>query len=248
MTRRTARGNLTQRPRATGGNRAAIGMLKSSLHGHANKLMATNPPQINSRPYNTVVVSKTFLGTSVSALNQEISIATVIEALEDQLGISGINIRVKLHRADFWAIPSAGAASITALNAIPEVVARYYSLVPSVGESSGSGVGAIAFKTTLKELEDIGLPGQTSAVVSYSWPRDQSDLPLGKPEGGSNVAPQPVCTVFAPVNVDITARIHLHWSTIGQPDEVPARFRAHGTPPVGKQDTMVAPGTVSECR
>jgi len=245
MTRRAARGNLTQRPRATGGNRAAIGMLKSSLHGHANKLMGTNPPQINRRPYNTVVVNFNMDGAA-EVLDQEITIATLVEALEDQLGITGVNIRVKLHRADFWAIPSDGATSIGDLNVTPSVAVRFYSLVPSVGESTGSG--AIAYRTTLKELEDVGLPGQSAAVVSYSWPRDQSDLPLGKPEAGSGASPQPLCTVGAPSLVTVVGRFHLHWSTIGQESSPAARFRASDSAPVGKQNTMVAPGMVSRCR
>merc|ERR1711981_347468 len=75
-----------------------------------------------------------------------------------------------------------------------------------------SGTGSTVIPVSLKELEDTGINGQSAAVISYSWPRAQQDIPCGKPVSGNS---QPIVEFAAPVGCIVYARIHVHWSSLG---------------------------------
>lgn len=189
-----------------------MGLLKSSLHGHANKLRATNPPSYTRQPYNTVTLGAVYGPGTQSQLTETITIGTIVDLLEGQLGLSATGLRVKIQRADFWAMPSEGISELAELGINPQVTGKFYSLVELNGNTSG--VGATVYPVALKELDDTGINGQSAAVVSYSWPRDQADMPLGKPPPSGGTAGT-IAELAAPLGVKVFARFHVHWSTIG---------------------------------
>lgn len=177
--------------------RAQVGALKSALHGHANKLGGNNPPQFTRRPYGAITVEE----TATSATDDLVSVAQVMTALKAQLGTTS-EICIKVHRVDVWVMPTGGSEN---LNAIPTVRARFFSLVPNVSTEG------IAHITSLKSLEDIGCPGASAAVVSYTWPRDQQDMPLVPVSGSGDI---PVLEYTIAPNCTAYIRYHLHWSLI----------------------------------
>lgn len=219
MNRGGARGR--SRPGANRGAnaRVMIGNLKSSLHGHRNKLSGTNPPPVNLIPYNTITLTLDEGGQADTL--KVLTVYSIREALLKQLNLEGKKVRFKIQRIDVWSLANevTGAASgVFAVN--PTVFARFFSLVQSVGNTS---TGAVAFPVVMKEMTDTGLSGQSAAVVSYSYPRDQADLALKPAPPGEGVGPtdEPkVVEIRAPVTCTMTIRLHLHWSPIELEEEV----------------------------
>lgn len=217
---RRGRAGPTQ-PRTT--LRQSMGLLKSSLHGHANKLGATNPPPFARVPYNTVTLGGEFIPSTgqTGSLVKDLTISNVIDELGDQLGITASGgIRVKIQRVDCWSLPNTtiltGGTANIGVN--PEVAAKFFTIVELTGETSGTG--AVSAPASLKELEDAGLNGQTAAVVSYTWPRNQQDIPCPKPSTGTS---QTLVQFTAPAGCIVLYRVHLHWSTIGN-SQLATRF------------------------
>jgi|ERR1712080_106380 len=200
--RRRGRGAAQQQRGPMPSVRAQIGALKSSLHGHANKLGGTNPPPFTRRPYGTITVEE----TATSATDTVITLTNINTALKSQLGTTS-ELQLKIQRIDIWVMPT-GVTQVDAgvFNAIPTVRARFFSLVPNVNPSA-----TVATTNALKSLEDIGCPGASAAVVSYSWPRDQQDMPMAPSQGTGSIPVfqytiAPGCTAYI--------RYHLHWSLL----------------------------------
>lgn len=196
--------------------RGALNQLKSSLHGHENKLRQTNPPTVNLTPYNTIIVSEEYADTgSVTSR----TVKDIAEALLVQLGFgpdSGVAVRIKIQRIDAWALPSKAESGGTfTFQQTPIVAAKFFSLISQVDNAATSS-SKTGFKVGLKEIRDEGLSGQQAAIASYSWPRDQADMPLG--EASTNADTGKVISISSEVGNRIILRYHLHWSTIGQPN------------------------------
>ena len=207
-----SRNNNNRRgPRAAVGIKSQMGMLKSSLHGHANSLKAPSPPAFTRIPFNTIVVEDVLaMPTSdLSATSGSGNIYTqnIIECLKKQINlsasstpaVSGASLIVKIQRIDLWS--STASSSPKA----PTIRGKFYGLVqwPKV---SGSGTEIIV--NPIKILEDVGTQGADAAVVSYSWPRDQADMSLSDT--------QQVPAFFwqsSDASQQVVARYHLHWST-----------------------------------
>jgi len=177
-------------------------------------LRATNPPPYTSKPFNTLTVSATLPAassfTNMDPVFGSISMNSVLKSIADQLKTTEnvLTVVAKLSRVDLWSLPK--SASIAEpnilLNPIPSVRMKVYSLVPSFGRTSGHEV--LAAQTPLKLLVDEGMPGQSAAVVSYSFPRDQSDV------AHANVTnPFTVFKYHHGVDCQVTARYHVHWTT-----------------------------------
>lgn len=205
--RRRARGAATLQQRGPTSVRAQLGMLKSALHGHANKLGGTNPPPFTRRPYSSITVEK----TATSATDEVVTIKQIISALQAQLGTTNEEFQFKIQRIDIWVMPTGWSVDTGKVNAIPTVRARFFSLVPNVNSVP------VKSTNTLKSLEDIGCPGASAAVVSYSWPKDQQDMPMNAVEGGSI----PVFEYTIATNCTAFMRFHLHWSHL---DSAPLSF------------------------
>lgn len=207
---RGRRGNNTPRVQAT--VRGALNQLKSSMHGHENKLRATAPPPINLTPYNTIIVEELHKAENTTAWPRRIS--NVVDALRVQTGLTG-KLRIKLQRVDVWAIPAPGVAGgeNPLFQQTPVVAAKFYSLVAAV-DNAPSSASETAYRVGLIELRDIGLSGQRAAVVSYSWPRDQQDMPVGENTANTNTGN--ILSVVSDAGNDIKVRYHLHWSPIGE--------------------------------
>jgi hypothetical protein len=103
----------------------------------------------------------------------------------------------KIKRIDLWSFDP---------TLVPSVRATFYSLI---GFSSVSTETDVILP--LKTVEDIGVPGQSMAVVSYSWPRDQQDMPLTG-LGDASAVPLYKYTMGAATST-IYARYHLLWCT-----------------------------------
>jgi len=176
----------------------SLAMLKSSLHGHPNRLRMQDPPQVNRRPFNNIVVQQTLVsdGTSLG-----ISVSSLVKALTSQLGLVANDqtiMCIKLHRCDVWAISKANST------VRPSVNCDYSSLIPQVGDPTTPGNAIVAYPM-LKRLEDIG--GVSSAArVSYSWPKAMADQPL-------NLNADFILINVASNMTEIDIRWHLHWST-----------------------------------
>jgi len=205
--RRRARGAAMQQ-RGPTSVRAQLGVLKSSLHGHANKLGGTNPPPFTRRPYGSITVEK----TATSATDEVVTISQINAALQAQLGITNEQLMFKIQRIDIWVMPT-GWTGDTKVNAIPTVRSRFFSLVPNVGQAST----VTRVTSTLKSLEDIGCPGASAAVVSYSWPKDQQDMPMIPVSGGTI----PVFDYTIASDCTAYIRFHLLWSHL---DSAPVSF------------------------
>lgn len=132
---RGRRGNNTPRVQAT--VRGALNQLKSSMHGHENKLRATAPPPINLTPYNTIIVEELHKAENTTAWPRRIS--NVVDALRVQTGLTG-KLRIKLQRVDVWAIPAPGVAGgeNPLFQQTPVVAAKFYSLVAAVDNAPSS--------------------------------------------------------------------------------------------------------------
>lgn len=193
-------------------------MLKSSLHGHENHLRATNPPPFNRKPFNTIVVEELLSGepdpsegkisqlsSNLKALKStgSITVGSIIKALQAQLDLATCKeLMIKVQRIDLWSISTTGI--------LPTIRGEYFSLTTQI---SGNSVPQIRVNS-IKFLEDIGVPGDSAALVSYSFPRDQADMPLST--GGTTSQPlDPLIVSWKSddENLRVFARYHLHWNT-----------------------------------
>jgi hypothetical protein len=185
--------------------RRAFQQLKNSLHGHANRLRALDPPATNRRPYFSVVVQQTVLSTGTSI---GIEVSSVVKALANQLGLVANDnkiINVKIQRCDVWGVSKANSSVRPAVNA------DFSSFVPTVGDFQTPGNAVVAYPL-MKRLEDIG--GVTSAAkVSYSWPRSMSDIPL-------NQTANFVVVEVASNLTEIDIRWHVQFSTADIADAI----------------------------
>lgn len=199
----------------TPGARAQVQMLKSSLHGHQNVLKATNPPPFNRKPYNTITIEKVFPGTSGL---QTVTVASILSSIRAQLDLAEpAPIMFKMQRIDLWVMTPGGGVDS------PNIRGKFYSLV-----ANSSDAAAVPDRVPLKFLEDSGTYGASAAVVSYSWPRDQQDMPLGSAnavnvpiyqyEVGGSLTPHHQLPVFA--------RYHIHWNTMEFEPITPASLSA----------------------
>jgi len=210
--------------RGRGGPRNVNGslqMLKSSLHGHENRLTATNPPPFNRKPFNTIVVESEVsvpptppnspiprerllnpyanVGVTASVDTGTITIGAIIKALQEQLETSVVTgLVIKIKRIDLW--------SLGGLETVPTIRGKFYSLNTQI---SGQTVPQVRVNP-LKVLEDIGCPGASAAVVSYTFPRDQADYSLS---AGDHHDPVVVDWKTQSVNLKCFARYHLFWNT-----------------------------------
>lgn len=205
---RNRRPGMGNQPRST--VRQSLGLLKSAMHGHANKLRGTNPPQFSRLPYNTVTLGQEYSPSESTPDVQTETVATIITALKAQLGLTDQGIRAKILRIDLWALPGIVPSGLATLGVNPEITAKFFSLIELTAATSGSG--AISEPVGMKELEDIGVNGQSAAVVSYTWPKEQQDIPCRIPSTGNA---QEVVTWTVPAGVKVYFRAHLHWSPIG---------------------------------
>lgn len=145
-------------------SKAQFGMLKSSLHGHENDLTATNPPQFNRKPFNSITV-ETILETPDEGT---INFSDILTALKSQLNVVGATtLNFKIKRVDLWTSDE---------TMTPYIRAAFYSLHDQGHETSSSSLNVVP----IKFLEDQGQSGQSMAVVSYTWPRSQQDLPFAQ--------------------------------------------------------------------
>merc|ERR1711887_34136 len=233
------RGNNSRRGRAptlqNPAIRVALGSLKSSLHGHENKLRATNPPPVNQSPFNTIVVAEDIPGTGSFV---DIDINDVCEKLRDQLFLnSSDNLRIKMLRMDVWCLSDETVLDGTAnavVNKNPSVTAAFYSTVQSIG---GITNGAEKYPVLLKEIDDEGLAGQSAAVVSYSWPRAQADIPMKSAPADLTISePRLIAQVRSPLLTTAKVRYHLNWNTVES-----TQSRASMTIHQAKQLRLTAP-------
>lgn len=177
-----------------------LAMLKSSLHGHENRLKATDPPPFTRKPFNTITVEAIL----EHAENGQVTVTGIISALRSQLDMAlSQDVTIKIKRIDLW---------VPGLLATPSIRGRFFSLVMAQSTSSTTSHSIL-----LKSLQDIGTLGASAAVVSYSWPRDQQDIPLN-PETSDG---QPVFEyTTAHDESQVYARYHLLWCT-GDPSTSP---------------------------
>lgn len=165
---------MVRQPKGRGANSnasmRALSALKSNLHGHANNLRSQDPPRINRRPYQTLVVQQTLVGAGAAIAVQ---VSGVVKALLGQLGLAvqdATLINIKLQRCDCWAVSKADSSVRPALNT------DFSSLIPAIGDPTTPGNAIVAYPK-IKRLEDIG--GVASAArVSYTWPLSMRDIPL----------------------------------------------------------------------
>jgi hypothetical protein len=116
---------------------------------------------------------------------------------------------VKLSRVDLWAIPKAAVPSEQpyTINPIPSIRMKVYSLTPSFGRTGTSEL--LGDQCPLKTLADIGMPGNSAAVVSYTYPRDQADVAHTTINNDSFN----ILKYHNGVDNEVHARFHVHWST-----------------------------------
>jgi len=188
-----------------------LALLKSSLHGHANKLRSTNPPPFTTKPFNSLTVGLILPDASTVESQQPVygafDVNALIKATTLQLYNASIPLPVvKLSRVDLWALPKAASAGDTTLNPIPSIRMRVYSLTPSIGRSGSQSL--LGDQCPLKTLADIGMPGNSAAVVSYSYPRDQADVAHSDITGAFDII-----KYHNGVDNEVHARFHIHWST-----------------------------------
>lgn len=198
------RGNARPRPQ----NRrpaAGLNQLKSSLHGHENRLSHPAPPPFNRKPYNTLVVETIWDGASTTAA--EISIDQLEGLIRTQLDLHGSDpIMYKLHRIDLYNsyVTDTDPLSIRASFLNPQAL---HAL------SASADGKQMPFKT----LEDIGMMGVRSAVVSYSYPRDIQDIPLTSIITGASgdlmLVAWKVGSSGTAGSAKVTIRFHVSWNT-----------------------------------
>lgn len=179
---------------------AQLAMLKSSLHGHANKLTTSSPPPFTRRPYNTITIQTTIPhGDSLIVVRLE----DIMEATLQQLGLAlDQSIYVKIKRIDLWT--EEPMQRIT-----PTVRASFYGL----NMTFNTAAAVTPVSAALKELEDVGTLGASAAVVSYSWPRDQQDIPLSLTASTTSGTSMPIYDLIESSEGVVYARYHLLWNT-----------------------------------
>lgn len=187
-----------------------LAMLKSSLHGHANALRATNPPPFTRKPFNTITVEEILAGDTLHTTGQQVTVTHIINALTAQLDTSqSTDVTIKIKRIDLWT---------TGVTETPSIRGKFFGLT-----MAQTTAGAQTVSNPLKAIEDIGTLGASAAVVSYSWPRDQADMPLNNSQLSGD---QPVYEALAAATDSKTyARYHLLWCT-GDPSITPSPSRA----------------------
>lgn len=184
-----------------GGLRREINLLKSSLHGHANKLRFLAPPGFSRRPFNTLTVSHVAPDAATEYLYGP---RDVITYLVNQLGLDAqtkTKIVIKVRRVDAYAVP-AGPASDR-----PSITMNVSSLTPTVSDPATPGVAEVGYGN-LYNKTDLGNLSEC-AKLSYSFPRQMSDIPLGYTADFNFVAAS-ANTPFSEM------RFHVEWSTIGE--------------------------------
>lgn len=175
-------------------SKAQLGMLKSSLHGHENDLSATNPPQFNRKPFNSITVETILESPDEGTIN----FSDILTALKSQLSVTGATtLNFKVKRVDLWTSDE----TLT-----PYIRAAFYSLHDQGHEPTSSSVNVVP----IKFLEDQGQSGQSMAVVSYTWPRAQQDLPFAQ---SINNQRQVLVKYTKNQSAKIYARLHLLWNT-----------------------------------
>lgn len=176
-------------------------LLKSSLHGHANRLRFIAPPGFAKRPFNTLTVSHVEVDASTNYLYGP---RDVITYLVNQLGLADqtkTKIVIKVRRVDAYAVPAASAQDR------PAVTMKVGSLTPTIADPTTPGVATVGYgnlysKTDLGSLADC-------AKLSYTFPRNMSDIPIGY-TADFNFVEVSANVPFAEL------RFHVEWSTIGE--------------------------------
>jgi len=176
----------------------SLNLLKSELHGHANNLRALDPPKINRRPFQSIVVQQTLLSSGTSL---GVQISGIVKALLGQLGLATQDatlITIKIRRCDFWAVNKSNSTVRPAVNA------DFSSLIPQVADPTTPGNAIVAYPI-MKRLADLGSITKASRV-SYTWPLSMRDMPINQNadfvviETSSNMT-------------EIDVHWHLDWST-----------------------------------
>jgi len=210
--------------------RRELGLLKSALHGHENKLRALDPVSLNRRPYNSLVVQQTLIseGTSIG-----VQVSGIVKALLGQLGLATQDatlINIKIRRCDCWAASKANST------VRPAVSADFSSLVPTVADPTTPGNAIVAYPN-MKRLSDLG--GVTSAArVSYSWPTAMADIPLNQNadfvvmETASNIT-------------EIDVRWHVLWNTADIASPTTFRLGSEEPPPYTSKSGTGSRGKLS---
>jgi len=200
--------------------KSQLNALKSSLHGHSNEFAAIAPKGFTRKPFNTITVES--LRSSYDTFGSHIvTLQELIGDLRAQLALSGEvttgdptadpptplvtlnNLCVKIKRIDIFAKPPGG-------DKVCSVRGHFYSLVPLYG----LGPSQIGAQMPMKSLEDVGLEGAEYAKVSYTYPRDQSDMPLCVVVDQPGVGHLAVCKVTPGSKTDtVVIRYHLLWNT-----------------------------------
>jgi len=208
-----SRKNVNRRSNQSG-VKTQMNALKSSLHGHANDLRAIAPVSFTRKPFNTITVEevvKTFPNTGGSAI---ITLQSLIGRLRSQLELSPEsntgtpkvtlnNLSVKIKRIDLFSKPAGN-------DNVCSVRGYFYSLVPLYG----LGPSQIGAQVPMKCIEDIGLTGAEYAKVSYTYPRDQSDMPLSVIVDQPGAGHLAICKITPGQSSDtVVARYHLLWNT-----------------------------------
>jgi hypothetical protein len=174
-----------------------IAMLKSSMHGHENRLRHLAPPQVTKRPWYPLIVDfvKPESGVEVFFTPSE-----VVNILTSQLGLpsqASSIINIKVHRVDVYCMATGGSTDR------PACSLDVSSVTPSLGDPVTPG-SAEVFYSIMKKLTDQGNLSDC-AKCSYTWPTHMADHPLSSQ------------TVFTLVGSsgnqpNTLTRFHLLWS------------------------------------
>ena len=181
--------------------RRQINALKSSLHGHANELRHSAPPDFSKRPFNNLIVGHVI---SEAGAEQFIGTADIVGFIQDQLGLqtqTKTQIVFKLQRIDYYAVPIGSSGDR------PSVDMEVSSLIPTVGDPATPGNAVVSYGNLFSKL-DIGSL-QDCAKLSYTFPKAMADIPLGQTADFNLLT----CASNVP-NSDL--RFHLQWSTIAE--------------------------------
>jgi|EP01084_Bolivina_argentea_P055755 hypothetical protein len=213
MTTLNRRNNRNRQQGRTNNLGRQLALLKSSLHGHKNHLRSTNPPPFTTKPYNSLTVGLMLPDASgfegQLPIFGSLDVNALIKATCLQLYDATTPLPVvKLSRVDLWAIPKAANTqepNIT-FNPVPSIRMKAYSLTPSVGRNASQEL--LGDQCPLKTLTDIGMPGNSAAVVSYTYPRDQADVAHSDITGSFDII-----KYHNGVDNEVHARFHIHWST-----------------------------------
>lgn len=175
--------------------------MKSNLHGHENRLRLVAPPPFNEAPYNSLTISQRIKG---GAGSYGFVVKDICTYLLTQFGLPNAQIvalvdyvSFKLKRVDIFAAARGSSGEN------PEIIGTFYSLSPTVNDSTTETV-----YPRLKRLKDTGNLSR-NAVVSYSWPSHMADTPLDA------TADFEVCTAVTNLEDSTTVRFHVQWAFNG---------------------------------